>query len=164
MPRLAWVLLALVLAGCTGPAAYRPMEDGIGYGQQKLEGNRYRVWFAGNAYTPRETVEDYVLYRTAELTLEQGFDYFVLSSRDTEGERKQHSGYGGWSFGFGGFGYGRRSGIGIGIGTGGSEERPQYYGQVDAFLMKGKKPAVDPQAFDAREVLANLEPQIRRES
>jgi hypothetical protein len=159
MSRMPVLILALALAACGGPAPYKPMEGEVGYGQQKLEANRYRVWFAGNAYTPRETVEDYVLFRTAELTLEEGYDYFVLSNRQTEGEGRER---GGVSFGFGGIGFGRHSGIAIGMGTGTDDDRPKYYGQLDAVLMKGKKSAIDPQAFDAREVKANLEPRIDR--
>lgn len=156
------LLLSLALGACAGPAPYKPMADGIGYGQQKIESNRYRVWFAGNEYTPRETVEDYVLYRTAELALAEGYDYFVLTNRDTEGDRKERRGGSGVTFGFGGFGFGRHSGIGIGVGTGSSEDRPMYYGQVDAIMHKGRKPENNPDAFDARMVKENLEARIDR--
>jgi len=88
------------------------MHDDFGYSEQKLESNRYRVWFAGNSKTPRETVENYVLYRAAEITLDNGYDYFVMSERSTEGDRKRS---GGVSLGIGGFGFGRHSAGGVGV-------------------------------------------------
>jgi hypothetical protein len=161
---LVLIALAATLAACASrPALYQPMHDDVGYGEQMLEPNRYRVWFAGNSATPRETVEDYVLYRCAELTLDKGYDYFVLSDRTSE---KEHARGGGptLGLGLGGFRFGGRGGISIGIGTGiplgGSDAK--YFGQADAVLMKGKKPEKDPAAFDAREIRKNLEPSILR--
>lgn len=161
--RKAWMLIVLTagLAGCAKPALYQPMRgDDVGYGEQQLETNRYRVWFAGNSATPRETVADYVLYRCAELTLDKGYDYFVLSDRTTEGEPRRGSGI---SLGIGGFHFGGRGGVSMGVGTGipvGGDAK--YFGQADAVLMKGKKPANDAAAFDAREIKANLGPGILR--
>jgi len=156
---LALILLAAALAGCAKPALYQPLHDDVGYGEQQLEGNRYRVWFAGNSATPRETVEDYVLYRAAELTLEKGYDYFVLSDRSTQGEKNDN---GGVSLGIGGFHFGGHGGVSIGVGTGIGGGNSKYYGQADAVLMKGKKPASNASAFDAREIKASLEPSIVR--
>ena len=153
----AAVLAAALLAACAKPALYQPMHDDVGYGEQKLEENRYRVWFAGNSATPRATVEDYVLYRAAELTLEHGYDYFVLSERSTTGEVERPVGVG---FSIGGFRFGGHGGIGIGTGTG--VGNPSYSGQADVVLMKGKKPADNPAAFDARALKANLEPSVVR--
>jgi len=157
---LAASLLVLALAACATATPYAPVDGRFGYGEQKLESNRYRVWFAGNSATKRETVENYVLYRAAELTLDGGYDYFVLSERTTDDDTRQHGH--GVSFGFGGFRFGHRSGIGIGIGTGTGRHDPEFYGQADIVLMKGRKPANNPAAFDAREIKANLEPTIVR--
>ena len=156
------LLLALAAgaAGCAAPTPYQAARDGQGYAEQALEDNRYRVTFAGNSATPRETVEDYVLYRVAELTLEKGYHYFVLSDRSTQGEQNDR---GGVSFGIGGFRFGGRGGVSIGVGTGVGTADPKYYGQADAVLMKGKKPATDANAFDAREIKGNLEPSIVRQ-
>ena len=43
-----------------------------------------RITFRGNTLTDRETVETYLLYRAAELTLQNGYDYFIVATRDTE--------------------------------------------------------------------------------
>lgn len=153
-------LLAGTLAGCVTATPYQSLQGGFGYADQKLESNRHRVSFAGNASTPRETVENYVLYRAAELTLDQGYDYFVLSSTSTEREPDRSSGI---TFGIGGYGFGR-GGVGIGVGTTTEPRNREYQGQADAVLMRGKKPADNPAAYDAREVKANLEPAIVRPS
>ncbi len=59
----------------TNPSsAVRPSPGG--YSEQQLEPNRWRVTFSGNSLTDRRTVENYLLYRSAELTLSQGFDWF----------------------------------------------------------------------------------------
>lgn len=154
-------LLACVVAGCATATPYQPKQNGAGYANQQLESNRYRISFDGNSATPRETVENYVLYRAAELTLDQGYDFFVLSSTSTEREPERSSGI---TFGFGGFGFGSRGGVGIGVGTGNDSRYREYQGQADAVLMRGKKPADNPAAYDAREVKANLEPAIVRPS
>lgn len=155
------ILLTAAVAGCAKPALYQPMRDDVGYGQRQLEENHYTVWFVGNSATPRETVEDYVLYRCAELTLEKAYDYFVLSNRSTQGEHRPGSGV---SLGIGGFRLGGSGGISLGVGTGipvGGDKK--YFGEANVLLMKGQKPANDPNAFDAREVKKNLEPAIIRE-
>ena len=52
-------LSLLVLAACTTPTPYETVaENDYGYSEQKIEDNRYRVTFAGNSATKRETVEN----------------------------------------------------------------------------------------------------------
>lgn len=160
---LALALVALI-AGCVTATPYQPVDDGFGYAEQKIESNRYRVTFAGNSRTELQTVENYVLHRAAEVTLAQAYDYFIVSDRTTKGEADNRRPM--VSFGFGSFGFGgHHSGIGhsgIGMGTTTGREDPQYQGAVEILLKRGKKPPDDPNAFDAREILENLGPAIRR--
>jgi hypothetical protein len=160
------VMLALV--GCAAvPTPYQPLAKGQGYAEQKLESNRYRVSFVGNEDTPRSTAENYAMYRAAELTLFNGFDYFVVADQagspapGKEGGLRPTVGIG---FGFGSFG--SHTGISVGVGSevgGGSRSDPdRYLSQLDILVFKGQRPADNPQAFDAREVKANLEGQIQR--
>jgi hypothetical protein len=87
------VALALLLAGCAGkPTPYQAAQDGFGYSEQQTEENRYRVSFAGNSATSRQTVEDYLLYRAAELTVQTGHDWFRVVDRNAA---QEYSGYGG---------------------------------------------------------------------
>ena len=55
-----------------------------GYSEAWIGGNRYQVNFAGNTLTSRDRVEGYLLYRAAELTLEKGYDWFEINDRLTE--------------------------------------------------------------------------------
>src|SRR3546814_6729919 len=72
-------LLALgMLTACATTTPYQPVRDGYGYQDQRIEGNRYLVTFAGSTATPRQTVENYLLYHAAELTLASGNDYFIV--------------------------------------------------------------------------------------
>ena len=91
-PRAAALAIALasasVLASCATPTPYQPATGSgmyrTGYWDEQIENDRFRVTFAGNSLTSRETVERYLLYRAAQLTVEQGYDYFTLADRDTE--------------------------------------------------------------------------------
>lgn len=78
---------AVLMAGCvtTAPTPYAPAtESHGGYSGQELEDDRVRLSFAGNASTSRETVENALLARAAEVTLHKGFDHFIVTEKDTE--------------------------------------------------------------------------------
>lgn len=62
-----------------------------GYSQTLLEDDRARVSFGGNSLTDRETVENYLLYRAAELSRERGYEHFVLLEQDTERDTRLRS-------------------------------------------------------------------------
>lgn len=153
------VLSALLLSACATTTPYQPLKNGVGYTDQQLETNRFRISFNGNSSTPRETVANYVLYRTAEVTLANGYDYFTLAAQNTDQEIKSSGG--GFGFGFGGVGIGRNGGLGIGFGTG-SDIRTEYQGTADVAMYRGKKPENNAQAYDARDVKKNLDPTIQR--
>jgi hypothetical protein len=155
----ALALLASLVAACATPTPYQPVTDGFGYFDQKLEEDRYRVTFQGNSKTERQAVEDYVLYRAAEVTLAHDFDYFVLVDHATNKERRES---GGVSVGIGGFSFGSHSGMSLGLGTFTGSDKSEYLGVAEIVMKKGKKPKNDVDAFDAHEVLANLGPQIKR--
>lgn len=158
--RSSLALLAGVLAACATATPYQPVTEGFGYSEQKLESNRYRVTFAGNQRTPQETVENYVIYRAAELTLEHGYDWFALSDRTTSTEREEQSAM---VISIGGFGWGRHYGHGFGIAQPvGSGNSTRYQGTIEVLMRKGKKPADDANAFNAGEIRENLDPTIKR--
>ncbi len=154
---LALASTALVVAACAGPTPYQPRDRGYGYAEQKLESNRFRVSFSGNSSTPRETVENYLLYRAAELTLAQGYDHFVLAAKDTDADvRYQQT-----TSGFPGFGYyywGPFTAVGVSSTT--SETR--YAAQADVVMFKGDKRGDDTRAFSAAELKGNLDALVIR--
>lgn len=81
--------LVLLAAGCATPSTpYQPMSASSrvegGFSETRLGEGHYLVTFAGNTYTSRERVESYLLYRAAELTLQQHYDWFVITDREIE--------------------------------------------------------------------------------
>ncbi len=72
----AAVLATAALAGCA--TSYAPMQLTGGYQEKELQPGVWRVTFAGNGYTTRETVQTFWLYRSAELAKAKGFDGFRI--------------------------------------------------------------------------------------
>ena len=82
---------ALTLVSCATATPYQPASEPGGYdgfSQQLIENDRARITFGGNSLTKRETVENYLLYRSAEMAVERGFETFTLQERDLEEDRK----------------------------------------------------------------------------
>jgi hypothetical protein len=79
--RAGLVAILIPLTGCA--TAYRPENITGGYTDFHMEGTAYRVRFKGNNYTSREKVEQFLLYRCAEVTTQLGYDHFLLVSADT---------------------------------------------------------------------------------
>lgn len=158
-------VLGLSACGTYGPTPYQSIANGQGYSETPIEAGRYRIAFKGNSLTERETVENYLLFRAAELTLQQGFDTFTIANRDTDREDRIRD--------WGGFPSSRLSYAYFvpHLGWVGAYEpywTPSRYDQVtryEAFaeilMAKGPKGS-DPNTFDARDVSANLGPLITR--
>ena len=70
------LLLCLGLVGCATGYARRGWTGG--YSDMKIQDDVFRVAFSGNAYIGRGRVEDYTLLRSAEVTLENGYKYFII--------------------------------------------------------------------------------------
>ncbi len=156
---------ALALAACATATPYQPENDrGEGFAEFQLENNKFRVTFSGNTLTPLPTVENYLLYRAAEVTVNKGFDYFIVLEDKSEAMSTFRS------FGTiiggaeGRFFYGTRGfgGGGFGTTTATTRERREYTAQAIIETGTGPKPTGNPSAFNAREVLENLAPNIVR--
>lgn len=154
----------LALGACATMTAYGPAKkNGEGYTSQQLEADKFRVSFEGNSSTERTTVENYVLYRAAEVTLENGADYFVVLDQNTEALsifRSTGSTFGGRGFGRRGFFYGGGFSRGFGGSTSTTRERRSYTMGVIIQVAKGDKPANNALAYDARQIIDNLKPSI----
>ena len=170
MTRFLMALSALVLAACAAVTPYQPAAQlgAFGYVEKRIEDNRYALTFNGNALTERETVESYLLYRAAELTLQQGFDYFIVSQRATDGRSSlvplAGRGYAGFRPDYVWYAprYGWLPYQDPFWDDTTYREVTRYQATAEIVLFKGQKPATDPQAFDARQVKQNLEGQIQR--
>ncbi|WP_019960711.1 CC0125/CC1285 family lipoprotein [Woodsholea maritima] len=167
---LGLAAMGLTLSACSANSTpYQAISDTsrYGYSEQRIEGDRYQVRFAGNSLTDRETVETFLLYRAAELTLTQGYDFFHVVNRDTDEEtryrgnaydshygmhyRYYHPAYG-W--------YGWRDPFWDDINM---REISRYEAFGEIVMGHGAKPN-DPNAYDARSVVENLGPRVRQPS
>lgn len=176
--------LALALAACATPTPYQPLTPGHasagGFREVQVEPGRFRVSVKGNSLTSRETVEQQLLYRAAELTLAQGYDGFVTADRHTDRNVRTivepdpfMGGYAGWHPYWRFYGaYGWRS-WNSPWGDPFWNDRfwneryetrslERFEAMAEIVMFRGAKAPGDPQAFDARSVMRNLEPQIRR--
>ena len=98
---------AAVLVACATATPYQPASaPGAfdGFSQTMIENDRARVTFGGNSLTNRETVENYLLYRAAEIAVERGFDHFTLQQRDTEEKKRVSVSPSFNNYGYNGFG------------------------------------------------------------
>ncbi|MGH6957111.1 MAG: CC0125/CC1285 family lipoprotein [Caulobacteraceae bacterium] len=174
----AVLALSLTLAACETPTPYQPLAPGNavagGFADQRLDATHYRVSFRGNDMTSRDQVESYLLYRAAELTVNSGFDWFEMVERHT----RNHGGayvepmgpgpwgpywepywrfHGGWGWGYWDPLWGGPFWNGYDV-----QQVDEYEAVAEIAMGHGPKPADNPRAFDAREVLGNLGPHIVR--
>jgi hypothetical protein len=182
---IAALAVAAGLSACATATPYQPNIPGQqvsgGFSETQLEPDRFRVNFAGNSLTSRETVEGYLLFRAAELTVAEGYDYFVIVDRDTDRTSRTYvepdpfyRPY--WGPGFG---YWRPHWRYYGVRYGGWRSWDPWYGDpfwgdrvdvrtVDKYeasaeiqMHRGRKPEGDPRAFDARAVMDSLRPRLQ---
>lgn len=181
----AALMAAAVLSACATATPYQPAQltstgPRNGFYEQPIEQNRWRVGFNGNSVTSRQQVEDALLLRAAELTLQQGADHFTTVNRATDRNVRYSSTSLGSSFG-GGFGYsrypywspywstfgpyGRRSFSGFGYDPFWNDvdirEIDRYEASAEIVMGRGARSG-DPRTFDAREVVNNLGPRVPR--
>ena len=156
--RLSLPLFALALSACVTTTPYQPLHKGEGYAEQKIESNRYRITFNGNSRTSKQTVENYMLYRAAEITLVNGSDYFTVADQNTDADTRYTQMFNG----VGGDVFATRGMLGLGVGVGSSIPSTEYQAQADILIYKGKKPQSNPRAYDAREIQLNLGPLVKR--
>lgn len=172
--------LALVLSACvTTPTPYQPYRSesagGVhgGFSEVRIAPDRFRVKFHGNELTSRERVENYLLYRAAELTLANGSDWFSVADRHTEHEVETYVRSSPW----GGTGYWQPHWRYYRYGYGWDVWHPEFGGpfwadrvdvtKVESFeveaeivLKKGALPADDPTAIDARHIMSLVGPTV----
>jgi hypothetical protein len=75
---ISLITLLILLSNCSTP--YQPKNALGGYSEEKIIDNLYRVEFEGNQHSKPEKIQNYLLYRCAELTQEMGYEYFAIIS------------------------------------------------------------------------------------
>lgn len=152
---------SLALAGCASLAPYGPqtVQEGQGYSEYRIEQTRWRVTYRGvGAPGP---VADYALLRAADLTVEQGFDWFEVTQRIVDGRPDSAGGFRpSLGVGYGGGSYrspfGRYSSSGVGVGVGLNFQAPSRTSTTLEIVMgQGQVPS-RPEAYDARGVQQSL--------
>jgi hypothetical protein len=124
----------------------------MGYREQRLEQERFRVTFRANADLKGPQVEDMALRRAAELTTQNGYEWFTVVTRNTYLADGSYT-PSGPTVGIGGFSGSRGGGLGLGLGFNIGSDSRQYESTLEILMGKGPKPT-DPDTYDARQVLS----------
>ena len=94
----------IALTACATATPYQPAKSSDmrnGFSETQIENDRVRITFDGNSLTKRETVETYLIFRAAELTKQNGYDYFTVTDRAVDKEtRLQSTGFNDPYYGF----------------------------------------------------------------
>ena len=82
--KIVVIFLSIFLASCS--TGYRPLNDSGGYWDEKIEStsNKFKIGYDGNKWhsdpvNRKERVIDLALLRSAEVALENGFKYFIIT-------------------------------------------------------------------------------------
>lgn len=158
MKRLSIALVAaLAVSGCASLAPYGPRSgpNAQGYAEQRIESNRWRVSYRGVG--EQGPVADYALVRAAELTLENGHDWFEVTNGWVDGRPDSAGGIrpvvtvGGGAGRWGGY---HRSGLGVGLSFDIDPPSP-VLAEIEIVTGAGEAPD-GPDVYYARAVLRNL--------
>jgi len=173
-PLLLATVAALTLSACATATPYAPAgpDSRYGYSEQRVDADRYRVSFAGNSVTSREQVEMALLLRAAEVTSQNGYDWFATVNRATDRDVRiqstpdpflydRYGPYWGpsWRYYRRGLWSPWRDPFGPEFDV---REIDRYEASAEIVMGRGAKPAGDPNAFDAREVIGNLGGRVTR--
>lgn len=182
---LIGLAMLTAISACMTATPYQPYQAELtagvhgGYSDQQLSANRYLVRFHGNELTSRDRVEGYMLYRAAELAVQNGYDWFTIVDRHTEHDVETYARpdpfYRPWYGSY--YGYWRphwryyRQGYGWNVWhpevgdpfwAHGIDIRTveSFEAEAEIVLHKGPLTAGEERAFDARKIMADLGPSI----
>ena len=138
--KIMLVLAVLIMAGCASQPDYRQAKKGgFGYTESKLSDTQYRVHFKAKG-SDKGKAMDYAMLRAAELTLLEGYDWFVTECGVLTCRTSYHP----------------TTQFETGVFVGGSQQS-----EIESILSieigKGTRPT-SATSFDAREVRDNLQP------
>jgi hypothetical protein len=148
------------LAACASTLTYGPAAEAgaSGYSETQIESNRYFVTYRARGGAEASQLHDYALLRAAELTLQQGGEWFWVDRRaldSSDGGARSGPSIG---VGVGGGSWGGRGGGGVSVGVnfplGGGGQRAGA-ATLEVRIGQGAKPD-DANAYNARETAAAL--------
>ena len=165
MPRIAITgIVLLIAAGCATPFQQHGFRGG--YSDTRIGQDTVLVSFKGNGYTSKERVQLYLLCRCAQVTQQYAYDYFVVADGGTEARTsylETPSTYTSTTtasaYGTGNSAFGSAQTFGS-ISPGATIPLHKYGTDALIKMFKGKKPANDPNAYDAQETIQYLGPQL----
>lgn len=165
LPAALAVAALLGLSACASePAPYAPMthETSTGYTDQQLTADRYRVTFTGNAATDRQRVEDYLLLRAAQVTINAGRTWFMFDTRTTQAKTTYMSTFTGWP-GWRGYGWYWHSWAWSPSYDSVSRPITRYQAYAEIVLLTDAQAEQHPGAINAHQLMQHLEPVIAPE-
>ncbi len=156
---IALVFAANLLPACSTPTFYGPAvtPTGSGFWETRIENDRFRVSYRGGSGAPVAQVEDYALFRAAEVTTASGYDWFRIVGRYAEGYAPRGPQL---SVGGGSTSFGRRSAVGLGVGTSFDPSGgPQMAATLEIKLGKGPEPD-ERDVYDASDIIRTIGPRL----
>ncbi|WP_137166668.1 CC0125/CC1285 family lipoprotein [Salinimonas lutimaris] len=84
-------LSACVSQSPTQPTLYRAAQtsDAYGYSSMELSDSEYRVMFKATEATPADKVQEYSLYRAAEIARQKGYEWVSLVKTDVQRKSRE---------------------------------------------------------------------------
>jgi hypothetical protein len=160
---LIFAAACIVGAACASTPAYAPAASptSAGYSETQIENNRYFVTYRARGAADVRLLQDYALLRAADLTLQNGREWFWVDRRTLDEQNAYHDGPS-IGVGVGGGSWGGSSGGSVGVGMsfplGGGGQRANS-ATLEIRMGEGAKPD-DPNAYDARAVSQNLRSRV----
>jgi hypothetical protein len=161
----------LLITGCASQPDYRQAQgSGFGYKETKLSDTQYRIHFKARG-SDKVKAMDYAMLRAAEVTLNNGYDWFVVTHRETlvDDQRQELSPQIGFSQRYahvtecGLISCRTRTYPSTQLSTGifiGGTERSEVESVLSIELGRGTRPA-NTDSFDAGTLKANLAPKTQ---
>jgi len=130
----------LFLAACSAsPTPFQVADGGGGYTDRQLDNGGYQVTFEGNGATPKKSVQEAVLFRAAQVTIQAETKYFKVLSNTVEPVSEPAEG----------------SGFSLSSLLG-SDDQGGLVSTLDFELLEEKPSGRDPNIYNARELISEL--------
>lgn len=156
MKTFAAVCFAITLSACATP--YGKYGIAGGYTDSRIDENTFSISVDTNGFTNQQTTSMHGLYRAAELTVENGYDFFVIVSdaQNPAGMSMAMPGSSNTTINS----YGSRATATTTYTPGAIVPVVFPNSSLTIKSFKGSKPTDNPRAYDARSVMTYLGPQI----